>query len=551
MAAFSELGVMPEVVKAIEEIDWLLPTNIQAEAIPLILGGGDVLMAAETGSGKTGAFCLPVLQIVHETLRDRLEGKGEKQPSKGGMDEVLLNPYDRDPDLAISPDGLLCQSRDQRKWNGCRSSLGVMSGKHYFEATVTDEGLCRVGWATSAATLELGKDKFGFGFGGTGKKSFSGQFDDYGEPFGINDTIGIMIDLENHTISFAKNGNSLGKAFTIPEALHGEVFFAAVTLKNAEMKFNFGASPFSGQPPPGYEALSSAKDLKAAKRKTKNQSGKNQRLPLALIVEPARELAQQTSDNIKQFGRHLTNPTLKSCLLIGGDRAKEQLKWLREGIDIVTGTPGKLDDMMTTGCLDLSEVSFFILDEVDGLLSGGHGQFIQKIFQQLPKVSSAGRRLQMIVCSATLHSLDVKKLADRLMYHPIWIDLKGQDSVPETVHHVVCKVDPVMDTQWHTLKKHIATDGIHQRDTVRPGMKSKEALSEGVKILKGQYLLQAITKHEMDQAIIFCRTKLDCDNVEKYLISLDGGKTFMCNKSVIAIAYSCTSELNCTILPGF
>ena len=83
------------------------------------------------------------------------------------------------------------------------------------------------------------------------------------------------------------------------------------------------------------------------------------------------------------------------------------------------------------------------------------------------------------------------------MYHPIWIDLKGQDSVPETVHHVVsmasfweyvcvaisvmqllsalkvCKVDPVMDTQWHTLKKHIATDGIHQRDTVRPGMKSK------------------------------------------------------------------------------
>lgn len=45
-----------------------LPTDIQAEAIPLILGGGDVLMAAETGSGKTGAFCLPVLQIVWETL---------------------------------------------------------------------------------------------------------------------------------------------------------------------------------------------------------------------------------------------------------------------------------------------------------------------------------------------------------------------------------------------------------------------------------------------------------------------------------------------------
>ncbi len=52
-----------------------LPTPIQAEAVPLILGGGDVLAAAETGSGKTGAFALPVLQIVHETLRQKQEGK--------------------------------------------------------------------------------------------------------------------------------------------------------------------------------------------------------------------------------------------------------------------------------------------------------------------------------------------------------------------------------------------------------------------------------------------------------------------------------------------
>jgi len=53
-----------------------LPTDVQAEAIPLILGGGDVLMAAETGSGKTGAFCLPILQITWETLKDLESGKG-------------------------------------------------------------------------------------------------------------------------------------------------------------------------------------------------------------------------------------------------------------------------------------------------------------------------------------------------------------------------------------------------------------------------------------------------------------------------------------------
>lgn len=55
-----------------------LPTDIQAEGIPLVLGGGDVLMAAETGSGKTAAFCLPILQIVWETIKDIESGKAAK-----------------------------------------------------------------------------------------------------------------------------------------------------------------------------------------------------------------------------------------------------------------------------------------------------------------------------------------------------------------------------------------------------------------------------------------------------------------------------------------
>jgi len=57
----------------------------------------------------------------------------------------------------------------------------LLVGKYYYEATVTDEGLCRVGWSTLKASLDLGTDKEGFGFGGTGKKSFGRQFDSYGE----------------------------------------------------------------------------------------------------------------------------------------------------------------------------------------------------------------------------------------------------------------------------------------------------------------------------------------------------------------------------------
>lgn len=128
-----------------------LPTDIQAEAIPLILGGGDVLIAAETGSGKTGAFCLPIIQIVWETLNDIAMGKGASKSGERVVSATWgLSLFDRGRAMAVTPDGLRCQSREPREWHGCRANKGVhSSGKYYYEATVTDEGLCRVGWSTS------------------------------------------------------------------------------------------------------------------------------------------------------------------------------------------------------------------------------------------------------------------------------------------------------------------------------------------------------------------------------------------------------------------
>ena len=54
------------------------------------------------------------------------------------------------------------------------------------------------------------------------------------------------------------------------------------------------------------------------------------------------------------------------------------------------------------------------------------------------------------------------------MHFPTWIDLKGEDSVPETVHHVVVTVDPRTDLAWHNLLKRIPTDGVHAKDTLIP-----------------------------------------------------------------------------------
>uniref|UniRef100_A0A5F5PVI3 ATP-dependent RNA helicase n=1 Tax=Equus caballus TaxID=9796 RepID=A0A5F5PVI3_HORSE len=504
MAAFSEMGVMPEIAQAVEEMDWLLPTDIQAESIPLILGGGDVLMAAETGSGKTGAFSIPVIQIVYETLKDQQEGKKGKTTIKTGasvLNKWQMNPYDRGSAFAIGSDGLCCQSREVKEWHGCRATKG----------------------------LTKGTDKFGFGFGGTGKKSHNKQFDNYGEEFTMHDTIGCYLDIDKGHIKFSKNGKDLGLAFEIPQHMKNQALFPACVLKNAELKFNFGEEEFKFPPKDGFVALSKALDSYVVKSQHTGNAQVAQtkflpNAPKALIVEPSRELAEQTLNNVKQFKKYIDNPKLRELLIIGGVAARDQLSVLDNGVDIVVGTPGRLDDLVSTGKLNLSQVRFLVLDEADGLLSQGYSDFINRIHNQIPQITSDGKRLQVIVCSATLHSFDVKKLSEKIMHFPTWVDLKGEDSVPDTVHHVVVPVNPKTDRLWERLgKNHIRTDEVHAKDNTRPGANSPEMWSEAIKILKGEYAVRAIKEHKMDQAIIFCRTKIDCDNLEQYFMQQGGG----------------------------
>uniref|UniRef100_A0A4W3HZF6 ATP-dependent RNA helicase n=1 Tax=Callorhinchus milii TaxID=7868 RepID=A0A4W3HZF6_CALMI len=530
--AFLEMGVMPEIAQAVEEMDWLLPTDIQSESIPLILGGGDVLMAAETGSGKTGAFSIPVIQIVYETLKDQQEGKkgGKASVKTGGavFNKWQMNPYDRGSAFAIGGDGLCCQSREFKEWHGCRSTKGVTKGKYYYELSCHDQGLCRVGWSTMQASLDLGTDKYSFGFGGTGKKSFNKQFDSYGEEFTMHDTIGCYLDFEKEILLFSKNGKDLGHAFDIPAHLKGQAFFAACVLKNAELRFNFGEEEFKFPPKDGFIALNKASDGHTVKSQHTGtaqvaQAKNLPNSPKSLIIEPSRELAEQTLNNVKQFKKYVVDPKLRELLIIGGVSAKDQLAVLEQGVDIVVGTPGRIDDLVSTGKLNLSQVRFLVLDEADGLLTQGYSDFISRIHSQIPQVTSDGKRLQVIICSATLHSFDVKKLAEKIMHFPTWVDLKGEDSVPETVHHVVVRVNPKNDRSWEKLGKHVRTDEVHARDNTRPGANSPEMLSEAIKILKGEYILRAIKEHKMDQAIIFCRTKIDCDNLEQYFIQNGGG----------------------------
>lgn len=318
-------------------------------------------------------------------------------------------------------------------------------------------------------------------------------------------------------------------AFEIPPQLKNQPFFPSCVLKNAELKFNFGEEPFKNQPKDGFVALSQASDGHVVKS-TQTGSAKvsevksSSHSPKALIIEPSKELAEQTLNNVSQFKKYVENPKLRELLIIGGVAAKEQLSILESGVDIVVGTPGRLDDLISTKKLDLSQVRFLVLDECDGLLTSGYTDFIMRVYNQIPQVTSDGKRLQVIVCSATLHSFEVKKLSEKIMHFPTWVDLKGEDSVPETVHHVVVPVNPKLDRLWEKLgKNHVRTDEVHASDSTHPGANTPEMWSEAIKILKGEYAVRAIKEHKMDQAIIFCRTKIDCDNMEQYFIKQGGG----------------------------
>lgn len=91
---------------------------------------------------------------------------------------------------------------------------------------------------------------------------------------------------------------------------------------------------------------------------------------------------------------------------------------------------------------------FFILDEADRLLDTGNKHAILQMFRSFPKLGVGANRLQVLLFSATLHSPEVTELAQQICQNPILVDLKGKDSVPETVDHVLVRVDPSKDRTW-------------------------------------------------------------------------------------------------------
>jgi translation initiation factor 4A len=151
----------------------------------------------------------------------------------------------------------------------------------------------------------------------------------------------------------------------------------------------------------------------------------------ALILAPTRELAQQIQKVARALGDFL-NITSHAC--IGGTLVRDDIRILRDGVQVVVGTPGRVYDMINRHVLDLSTVIMFVLDEADEMLSRGFKDQIYDVFQHLPP------KVQVCLFSATMPQ-EILEISTRFMRNPIRILVKRDELTLEGIKQFYVAVE--------------------------------------------------------------------------------------------------------------
>ncbi len=274
--SFEKLGLRAEILRAVAEEGYTEPTPIQSKSIPIIVAGRDVMASAQTGTGKTAGFTLPLLQRLCEDLppQDEVAQVAASKAAKG------------------------------------RSSAKAAGGKPILKKDRASNGLKEVGSA-------------------------------------------------------------------------------------------------------GHRPLR------------------------ALIVTPTRELAAQVGESVNTYSKYLP---IRSTVIFGGVKINPQISKLRQGVDILVATPGRLLDHVNQRTIDLSQVEVLILDEADRMLDMGFIHDIRKI------LTLVAEDRQTLLFSATF-SRPIKKLADSFLRSPELIEVARSNAAAETVDQLVYPVDRIRKSE--------------------------------------------------------------------------------------------------------
>ncbi len=176
-----------------------------------------------------------------------------------------------------------------------------------------------------------------------------------------------------------------------------------------------------------------------------SQGGGGRRVIKALILTPTRELCCQVEESVRGYGRFTE---IRSVAIYGGVGMAPQYQALRNGVDVVIATPGRLMDHMNRRSIDLSKVEILVLDEADRMLDMGFVDDVRKI------ASVISKNRQTLLFSATISS-EIKALASSLQNHPQFIKV-GEERRP--TENVTQKIYPVPQEKklpllFHMLEK--------------------------------------------------------------------------------------------------
>ena len=190
----------------------------------------------------------------------------------------------------------------------------------------------------------------------------------------------------------------------------------------------------------------------------------------ALVLTPTRELAAQVYDNVKEYSAFLD---IRSTVIFGGVNQRPQVATLRNGVDVLIATPGRLLDLHNQKLLSLANVEILVLDEADRMLDMGFLRDIKKIMSIMPA------KRQNLLFSATF-SKDIKALANDILHHPILVEATPENSTVDAIDQKVYRV---------------------------------------AKGLKSDLLVKLISDGNWEQVLVFTRTKHGANKLTKKLIS--------------------------------
>ncbi len=188
----------------------------------------------------------------------------------------------------------------------------------------------------------------------------------------------------------------------------------------------------------------------------------------ALILTPTRELAVQIGESFSTYGKYTG---IKNTVVFGGVSQRAQTNALRNGVDVLIATPGRLMDLMDQGFVRLNDIEYFVLDEADRMLDMGFIHDIRKIINKLP-----GER-QSLFFSATLPE-NIIALSKTILNNPEKVEVSPASPTAETIQQYL----------YYTNRSH-----------------------------KKDLLFHILEDHDIDQVLLFSRTKRGADRIARTL----------------------------------